>query len=82
MWAFDEAYLPIAAIHHGTPLLISPDVLAGPEVTRYRSPAMDIQNAGVTDVNEAVGWDGNSDISRVPSDLPASLGQIDAPQGV
>lgn len=71
--AFDDEGLPIAAICHGTQLLISADVLEGRTVTGYWSLEPDLENAGAEFVDEPVVVDDNLITSRVPDDLPSFM---------
>ncbi len=60
----------VAAVCHGPQILIEADQLRGKQATGYRAIRKDLQNAGVTYVDEPVVTDGNLITSRQPSDLP------------
>jgi protease I len=60
----------IAAVCHGSQLLISADVVRGRRLTFWPSVATDLKNAGSTWLNEPVIKDGNLITARKPSDLP------------
>jgi protease I len=63
--------LVIAAICHGTSLLIDADILRGRKATGATAIATDIKNAGATYVDAEVVVDGKLVTSRKPEDLPA-----------
>jgi protease I len=63
--------LVIAAICHGTSLLIEADLLRGRKATGAAAIATDIRNAGATYVDAEVVVDGKLVTSRKPDDLPA-----------
>ena len=60
----------VAAVCHGTQVLIEADQLRGKQATGYQSIRKDMQNAGATYINEPVVVQGNLITSRRPSDLP------------
>jgi protease I len=60
----------IAAVCHGPQVLIEADQLRGKEATGFRAIRKDMQNAGVTYIDEPVVVDGNLITSRRPGDLP------------
>jgi protease I len=63
--------LVIAAICHGTSLLIDADILRGRKATGAAAIATDIKNAGATYIDAEVVVDGKLVTSRKPEDLPA-----------
>jgi len=63
--------LVIAAICHGTSLLIEADLLRGRKATGAAAIATDIKNAGATFIDAEVVVDGKLVTSRKPEDLPA-----------
>jgi protease I len=60
----------VAAICHGSQLLISADIVRGRCLTSWPSIAVDLRNAGANWVDNPVVQDGNIITSRKPSDLP------------
>jgi len=60
----------IAAICHGSQLLISADIVRGRSITSWPSIAVDLRNAGATWVDAPVVQDGNIITARKPADLP------------
>lgn len=60
----------IASVCHGPQLLIEADQLRDRQATGFRSIRKDMQNAGVTYVDEPVVVDGNLITARRPGDLP------------
>ena len=60
----------IAAVCHGSQLLISADIVRGRRVTSWPSVAVDLRNAGAHWVDEPVVQDGNLITSRKPADIP------------
>ncbi|WP_328885366.1 type 1 glutamine amidotransferase domain-containing protein [Streptomyces sp. NBC_00316] len=80
--SFTESGRPVAAICHGPWVLVEADVLAGKELTSYRSLRTDIGNAGGHWVDEPVvaddthGW--TLVTSRNPGDLEHFLRETDA----
>lgn len=67
--AFDAAGKPIAFICHAGWVLISAKVLAGRRATSVGAIRDDMENAGVTWVDEAAVVDGNLISARTPDDL-------------
>jgi protease I len=61
----------VAAICHGPQLLIETDAIEGKHMTSWRSIKTDLENAGVSWVDEEVVVDGPLVTSRKPDDLPA-----------
>jgi len=66
-----RANKPIAAICHGSWLLISADLVKGKTLTSWPSLRDDLQNAGATWVDRPVVVDGQLITSRKPADIPA-----------
>ena len=60
----------VAAICHGSQLLISADIVRGRRLTSWPSVAVDLKNAGANWVDEPLVQDGNLITSRKPADLP------------
>jgi len=60
----------VAAICHGSQMLIESDIVRGKRVTSYAAVATDLKNAGAKWEDRSVVVDGNLVTSRVPSDLP------------
>ncbi|MEX0609223.1 MAG: type 1 glutamine amidotransferase domain-containing protein [Balneolaceae bacterium] len=69
--AFFEAGKPVAAICHGSQILIDADVVDGRKLTSYPSLQHDLENAGATWVDEEVVVDQGLTTSRSPKDLEA-----------
>lgn len=69
--AFFDADKPVASICHGPWILIDAGVAKGRTMTSYTSIAPDLENAGVTWVDQEVCTDGNLITSRNPGDLDA-----------
>jgi protease I len=69
--AFFDAGKPIAAICHGTQLLIETEALQHRELTSYPSIKTDLKNAGARWVDKEVVVDAGLVTSRSPEDLPA-----------
>lgn len=68
---FLETAKPIAAICHAPQLLIETGMLAGRNMTSYRSLQTDLKNAGVIWEDKEVVTDNGLVTSRSPEDLPA-----------
>ena len=60
----------VAAICHGSQLLISAEIVRGHLITSCPSIAVDLRNAGAEWINTPVAQDGNLITSRKLSDLP------------
>lgn len=69
--AINDAGKPIAAICHGSWLLVSAGIVRGRVLTSWSTLADDIRNAGGTWRDQEVVVDGNFVTSRKPADLPA-----------
>jgi protease I len=69
--AFFDAEKPVAAICHGSWLLVEADVARGRRVTSWPSIKTDLINAGAQWVDEEAVTDGNLVTSRKPDDIPA-----------
>ncbi len=69
--SFFSSHKPVAAICHGSQLLIDAEVLEGREITSYPSIQKDLENAGAKWVNQEVVVDQALVTSRTPSDLEA-----------
>lgn len=67
----DEAGKIIAAICHGSWLLVSADLVEGRTLTSWPTLQDDIRNAGGHWVDQEVVVDGNLVTSRKPADIPA-----------
>ena len=68
---FAAAGKPIAAICHGSWLLVEADIVRGKTVTSWPSVRTDLKNAGANVVDKVVATDGNLITSRKPDDIPA-----------
>jgi protease I len=68
---FFAAGKPVAAICHGSQILIDAGVVAGRRLTSYPSIQQDLRNAGAEWVDEEVVCDQGLVTSRRPADLPA-----------
>ena len=68
---FMESGKPVAAICHGPQLLIETGMLAGREMTSYRSIQTDLKNAGAIWQDKEVVVDNGLITSRSPKDLEA-----------
>ena len=68
---FLEAGKPVAAISHGTQLLIETGMLDGRWMTSYPSQRTDLRNAGVQWIDEEVIVVNGLVTSRTPKDLDA-----------
>lgn len=68
---FMKAGKPVAAICHGPWTLIETGTLKGRKMTSFKSLKTDLENAGVTWVDEEVVTDDGLVTSRDPKDLPA-----------
>jgi protease I len=66
----------IAAICHGPQILISTGKMAGRTATAYRSVARELEEAGVSYVDQEVVVDGNLITARQPSDVPGFIRTI------
>jgi protease I len=66
-----EAGKPVAAICHGTQVLMSAGVLEGRRATCWKGVRDDLTAAGAEYADEEVVVDGNLVTSRCPQDLPA-----------
>lgn len=69
--SFFESSKPVAAICHGSQMLIEADVVDGRTLTSFHSIKTDLINAGANWVDEEVCVDGNLITSRSPQDLDA-----------
>ncbi len=69
--AMVEGGKPVAAICHGTQVLISAGVLKGRKATCWKGVRDDLKLAGAAYVDAEVVVDGNLITSRCPTDLPA-----------
>lgn len=67
---FMEADKPVAAICHGSSVLVAADAVKGRTLTSSASLQTDIRNAGGTWVDKAVNVDQKLVTSRKPDDLP------------
>lgn len=72
----DKQGTPIAAICHGTWMLISAGIVKNKNVTCATSIIDDVNNAGAIYVDNEVVVDGGLITSRKPSDIPAFMKQI------
>jgi protease I len=70
---FLQAGKPVAAICHGTQLLIPGGLLARRSATCYRDMVQELQAAGAEYRDSEVVVDGNLITSRQPTDLPAFM---------
>lgn len=70
---FLESGKPLAAICHGPQLLIETKLIKGRTMTSFSSIRTDLENAGVTWVDEEVHVDRGIVTSRSPKDLPAFI---------
>jgi len=68
---FFKEHKPVAAICHGTQVLIEADVVKGRKMTSFKSIKKDLINAGANWVDEEVVVDEGLVTSRNPDDLPA-----------
>jgi len=68
--AFFEAGKPVAAICHGSQILIEADVVRGRKMTSYQSLKTDLIDAGADWVDEKVVVDQGLVTSRKPDDIP------------
>ena len=68
---FADAGKPVAAICHGSWLLVEADVLRGRKATAWPSIRTDLSNAGATVVDEPAVTDGHIVTSRQPGDVDA-----------
>ena len=66
-----EAGKPIAAICHGTQILISAKVTGGRNMTCWKTVVDDLVNSGANFVDDEAVVDGQFITSRCPDDLPA-----------
>lgn len=66
----------VAAVCHGSQLLISAGILKGKKATGYYSIADDITNAGATYINKPVVVDGNIITSPHYKDMPAWMVEV------
>ena len=66
---FDAAGKPVALICHGGWVAISAGILSGRKATSVPAIRVDMENAGVSWVDEPVVVDGNLITARVPADL-------------
>lgn len=73
---FFKKSLPVAAICHGIQVLISAGVLKGRKATCYAGVKDDLILAGASYSDQQVVVDKNLVTSRVPSDLPAFMGEL------
>lgn len=72
----DQQRKVVAAICHAGWMLISAQVVRGRTATGFHSIRDDMENAGVTWLDQAVVVDGNLITSRTPADLPAFVPAI------
>ncbi|MGD8743911.1 MAG: DJ-1/PfpI/YhbO family deglycase/protease [Granulosicoccaceae bacterium] len=73
---FLEQNKPVAAICHGSRLLLAAGLSDGRSATCYRDMAHELQAAGVAYYDRAVVVDGKLITSRQPADLPAFMQAI------
>jgi protease I len=73
---FMAAGKPVAAICHGTQVLIATGLLAGHTATCYRKIRQELESAGVNYQDREVVVDGNLITSRQPADIPAFMQAI------
>jgi len=69
--SFFDQQKPVAAICHGSWMLVEADVVNGRKVTSYPSIQTDLKNAGANWVDQEVVVDQGLVTSRKPDDLPA-----------
>lgn len=69
--SFFEAHKPVAAICHGSWMLVEADVVRGRKLTSWPSLKTDIRNAGGEWVDQQVITDQGLVTSRKPGDIPA-----------
>jgi protease I len=67
---------PVAAICHGSQLLIATGLMAGRTATCYRAVRQELETAGVNYLDREVVVDGNLVTSRQPADIPAFMHAI------
>ncbi|MBU1139966.1 MAG: type 1 glutamine amidotransferase [Proteobacteria bacterium] len=67
---------PVAAICHGSQILVSAGVLTGRKATCYKSVAEELRRVGADYRDEEVVVDGNLITARIPDDLPAFSREI------
>ena len=69
--SFSDTGKPIAAICHGSQILIETDIVRGKKMTSWPSLKTDLLNAGALWIDEAVVSDRGLITSRKPDDIPA-----------